>query len=35
MQMQAFEELDGQLDELKHESEGAANVFKNKMLEMN
>jgi hypothetical protein len=32
--MLAFEELDENLDDLRSESEDAANVFKNKMIEM-
>ena len=35
MQMQAFEQLDSEMDDLRHESEGAARVFKNRMMEMN
>ena len=32
--MSAFEELEEDLEDLKSESEGAANVFKAKMIEM-
>ncbi len=35
MQLQAFDLLNEDLDDLKEESEGAARVFKNKMIEMN
>ena len=35
MQLQAFDALNDDLDDLKEESEGAARVFKNKMIEMN
>lgn len=35
MQLQAFDVLNDDLDDLKEESEGAARVFKNKMIEMN
>lgn len=32
--MLAFEELDSQLEDLRNESEDAAKIFKNRMLEM-
>jgi hypothetical protein len=33
--MQAFELLDNEMDELRHESESATKIFKNRMIEMN